>query len=106
MIRRAREEAGYAATEEGPPPRAPDSVTPTDPRRVSRADFAAPHLESGRYAHQRPIVVGEPAQLGDNVVHLVVGDRPGAHSRLPYVFHRNLGPPLALAVAAGRRHHT
>ncbi len=102
MNRRAREGAGYAATEKGR--RFTPSVRwrhATDPRRVSRTGFAAPHLEGGRHAHQRPIVVGEPAQLGDDDVHLVVGDQPGAHRRLPYVFHRNLSHPLAIAVSEG-----
>src|ERR687893_941762 len=81
--------------------RAPNGATSAGSKRVSATGLAAPHLEGGRHAHQRPPVLGEPAQLGDYVVHLAVGDKPGAHSRLPYVLHRNLRHPLALAVAEG-----
>src|SRR5918998_5980947 len=80
---------------------APNGATSAGSKRVSATGLAAPHLEGGRHAHQRPPVLGEPAQLGDYVVHLAVGDQPGAHSRLPYVLHRNLRHPLALAVAEG-----
>ncbi len=53
------------------------------PEEFSHTSSTAPHLKSGRYAHQRPVVVGEPAQLYDKVIHLATGRQPGAHHRLP-----------------------
>src|SRR5215211_4100453 len=69
------------------------------PERVSRTSLSAPYLECGRYAHQRPVVVGELAQLADDLVHLGIGCQSGANHRPPYVLHRNPCNPLALALA-------
>src|SRR5918998_892644 len=42
-------------------------------------------------AHQRPVVVGEPAQLYDKVIHLATGRQPGAHHRLPALLRTSNG---------------
>lgn len=86
---------GSSSTRHGRPGRA------RRPDGFSRTSSTAPHLESRRYAHQRP-VVGELAQLADYIIHLGAGHQPGAYHRLPYVLHRNLRHPLALAIAESR----
>ena len=71
------------------------------PERVSRTRLAAPYLESRRHAHQRPVILGQPAQLVDDVVHLGMGCQPGPDHRFPCVLHRDLRHQLALALAEG-----